>query len=58
MNYYFEEIKHTADIAIRVWGRDLTELFANGAYDLACQLAVPWLHTLANARDGRRALAI
>ena len=35
----FEEIEHTADIAIRVWGRDLAELFANAAYGMACQLA-------------------
>jgi SHS2 domain-containing protein len=37
----FEEIEHTADIAIRVWGRDLAELFANAAYGMACQLADP-----------------
>jgi SHS2 domain-containing protein len=37
----FEEIDHTADIAIRVWGRDLSELFANAAYGMACQLAEP-----------------
>ncbi len=37
----FEEIEHTADIAIRVWGRDLAGLFANAAYGLACQLADP-----------------
>jgi len=41
MNERFEEIEHTADIAIRVWGRDLAELFANGAYGMACQLADP-----------------
>ena len=35
----FEEIEHTADVAIRVWGRDLAELFANAAYGMACQLA-------------------
>jgi SHS2 domain-containing protein len=34
----FEEVEHTADIAIRVWGRDLAELFANAAYGMACQL--------------------
>ncbi len=39
MNGRFEEIEHTADIAIRVWGRDLAELFANAAYGMACQLA-------------------
>jgi SHS2 domain-containing protein len=31
----FEEIEHTADIALRVWGRDLTALFANAAYGMA-----------------------
>ncbi len=39
--YHFEEIEHTADIAIRVRGRDLGELFANAAYGMACQLAEP-----------------
>jgi SHS2 domain-containing protein len=28
MNGRFEEVEHTADIAIRVWGQDLAELFA------------------------------
>ena len=41
MEKRFEEIEHTADIAIRVWGRDLAELFVNAAYGLACQLADP-----------------
>lgn len=41
MERRFEEIEHTADLAIRVWGRDLAELFANAAYGLACQLADP-----------------
>ncbi len=35
----FEELEHTADAAIRVWGRDLAELFANAAYGLAAQQA-------------------
>ena len=39
MNERFEEVEHTADIAIRVWGGDLAELFANAAYGMACQLA-------------------
>ena len=39
MGKRFEEIEHTADIAIHVWGRDLGELFANAAYGMACQLA-------------------
>jgi SHS2 domain-containing protein len=41
MDRRFEEIEHTADIAIRVWGGDLAELFANAAYGMACQLADP-----------------
>ena len=41
MNGCFEEIEHTADIAIRVWGCDLAGLFANAAYGMACQLADP-----------------
>jgi len=41
MDRRFEEIEHTADIAIRTWGRDLAELFANAAYGMACQLADP-----------------
>ena len=35
----FEEIEHTADVAIRVRGRDLAELFANAALGMAHQLA-------------------
>ena len=41
MDVHFEEIEHTADIAIRVWGHDLAELFANAAYGMACQMADP-----------------
>lgn len=41
MNRRFKEIEHTADIAIRVWGRDLAELFSNAAYGMACQIADP-----------------
>lgn len=38
MRERFEEVNHTADIAIHVWGRDLAELFANAAYGMACQI--------------------
>jgi len=38
---HFEEIEHTADVAIRVWGDSLAELFAAAAYGMACQLADP-----------------
>jgi SHS2 domain-containing protein len=41
MDERFEEVEHTADIAIRVRGGDLTELFANAAYGMASQLADP-----------------
>lgn len=41
MNGRFEEVEHTADIAIRVWGQDLAGLFANAAYGMACQMADP-----------------
>ena len=39
MTRRFEEVEHTADIAIRAFGSNLSELFANAAYGLACQLA-------------------
>ncbi|MGD8969498.1 MAG: archease [Anaerolineae bacterium] len=38
MQKHFEEIEHTADIAIRVWGHDLAALFANAAYAMSCLL--------------------
>ena len=41
MGRRFEEVEHTADIAIRAWGRDLGALFANAAYGMLCQLADP-----------------
>ncbi len=34
----FEEIEHTADIAIRVWGADFAELFRHAALGMASQL--------------------
>lgn len=37
--YVFEEVEHTADIAIHVRGSDLAELFGNAAYGMACQMA-------------------
>jgi SHS2 domain-containing protein len=41
MDKRFEEVEHTADIAIHVWGDELADLFANAAYGMACQLADP-----------------
>ena len=49
--YHFEEIEHTADIAIRIRGRDLAELFANAAYGMACQLADPDAVTQTNEQQ-------
>ena len=37
----FEEVEHTADVALRVWGRDLKELFVNAARGMAWLLADP-----------------
>ncbi len=37
----FEEIPHTADVALRVWGQDLRELFASAARGLAWLMADP-----------------
>jgi SHS2 domain-containing protein len=37
-NERFEDVEHTADVAIRVRGRDLAELFANAAYGMAHQI--------------------
>ena len=41
MSKRFEEIEHTADIAIRVWGQNLAELFANAAFGMASQTTDP-----------------
>lgn len=40
-SYGFEEIPHTADAALRVWGQDLKELFVNAARGLAWLMADP-----------------
>jgi riboflavin kinase/FMN adenylyltransferase len=37
----YEEIEHTADLAMRAYGRDLEELFANAAYGLFDLMAEP-----------------
>jgi SHS2 domain-containing protein len=39
MKRQFEEIEHTADLAIQVWGSAMTDLFANAAYGMSCMLA-------------------
>jgi len=35
----YEQIEHTADLALRIYGRDLHELLANAAYAMFSQLA-------------------
>jgi SHS2 domain-containing protein len=35
----YEQIEHTADVALRIYGRTLRELFANAAYAMFSQLA-------------------
>lgn len=44
MNTGFEEVPHTADIAVRVWGCGLDELFVSAAVGMA--------HLLAEVTDG------
>jgi SHS2 domain-containing protein len=37
-NTGFEEIEHTADWALRIWGRDLADLLFNAAYGMSTLL--------------------
>lgn len=39
MNPRYEQLEHTADLTLRVYGRTLRELFANAAYAMFSQLA-------------------
>jgi SHS2 domain-containing protein len=39
MTSCYEQLEHTADLALRICGRDLRELFANAAYAMFSQLA-------------------
>jgi len=41
MSKGFEEIEHTADLAIRACGRDMRELFANAAQGMFALMAEP-----------------
>ena len=41
MGKRYEEIEHTADLAMRAYGRDLKELFANAAYGMFDLMAEP-----------------
>jgi SHS2 domain-containing protein len=41
MTKRFEEIEHTADLAMRAYGRDMKELFANAAQGMFALMAEP-----------------
>ena len=36
----YEEIEHTADLAIKAYGRDMKELFANAAYGMFSAMGI------------------
>lgn len=47
----FEEIEHTADLAIKAYGRDIRELFANAAHAMFALMAEPSLEEPARERE-------
>ena len=47
----FEEIEHTADLALMVYGRDVKELFANAAQGMFALMAEPSLEGPACQRE-------
>jgi SHS2 domain-containing protein len=51
MSKRFEEIEHTADLALRVYGQDMRELFANAAYGMFALMAEPSLGQAACERE-------
>jgi SHS2 domain-containing protein len=51
MSKKFEEIEHTADLALRVYGQDMRELFGNAAYGMFALMAEPSLEGLARERE-------
>ena len=51
MSKRFEEIEHTADLAIRAYGRDLRELFANAAHGMFALMVEPSLEESACQRE-------
>ena len=51
MSKRFEEIDHTADLAIRVYGRDMSELFANAAHGMFALMAEPSVEEPARERE-------
>ncbi len=51
MSKRFEEIEHTADLALRVYGRDMRELFANAAHSMFALMAEPSLEGPARKQE-------
>ena len=51
MTKRFEEIDHTADLAIRAYGRDMSELFANAAHGMFALMAEPFVEKPARERE-------
>jgi len=51
MSKRFEEIEHTADLAIRAYGRDMREIFANAAYGMFALMAEPSAEEPARERE-------
>ena len=51
MSKRFEEIEHTADLAIRAYGRDMRELFANAAQGMFALMVEPSLEESACQRE-------
>ena len=51
MSEGFEEVEHTADLAIRAYGRDMRELFASAAHGMFALMAEPPLGEPARERE-------
>jgi SHS2 domain-containing protein len=51
MSEGFEEIEHTADLAIRAYGRDMNELFVNAAQGMFALMVEPSLEESACQRE-------
>jgi len=51
MSNGFEEIEHTADLAIKAYGRDMKELFANAACGMFALMAEPSLEEPIHRRE-------
>lgn len=51
MSKGFEEIEHTADLAIRAYGQDMSELFANAAQGMFALMAEPSLEGPAREQE-------